>query len=328
MYQGLANTGNTCSINTLVQCIGHCPLLREFLLETSIPVQKKETQKYSIYEELKELLRQMWKEHNSLVPQRFLAAFYESIGEAYSPGDQFDFTEMWMLLLQNLLEETHQPKYLSPHQQVQVYPHPALEYVQKLSHTAWSTFFAKNNSPLNDLVHGTQIQQIQCTACKRTYHNVEPISFLYVDIEDGMEQGMEKLLSSEQVDEWTCDTCKQKGGIRTLRFWRLPKVWVIILKRFNHMQKLGHPVHVLPEFTVGKEIEMATSTEPSAAIQYELKAMGNHYGSLHGGHYNAICKNKQDWCLYDDLSVQKIPQIETVFQENRHVYVLFYERRS
>ena len=331
MYQGLANVGNTCSINTLVQCLGHCPIFLDYILEQSISVHKRNQQTFCMYDELKELLRQMWKENNSLVPQRFLKALYESLGELYIPGEQFDFTEIWMQLLNILIEETHSLEHKAIHQTIKTYRDPTLPYLQGLSHKSWSTFFQRTNSPLNDIFFGTQIQQIQCTSCNKTYHNVEPLSFLYIDVEEGMEKGMDKLLSSETIEGWKCDECKHPQGNRVVRFWKLPRIWVLILKRFNQNKKLSQPIHILPEFHVGRDVEfssMSDTDNTSELIHYDLKAIANHYGSLHGGHYNAVCKNKEDWCLYDDLSIQRISSIEPILQNNKNAYALFYERRN
>ena len=331
MFQGLANLGNTCSINTLIQCLGHCPSLLEFMLQKEIPIQKKEGRQYSIYLELKQIFHQLWIENHSLAPHRFLKAFYESLGDLYTPGEQFDFTEMWMLLLNNLLEETHDPSFISAHQILRSYEVPIFSYLQENAQKTWTRFFQKTNSPLNDVLYGMEIQQVECTSCQHMYHNLEPIAFQYVETHHGphIGQGLQKMLSQEPMNGWKCDECKKETGIRAIRFWKLPHIWILILRRFNQTHKVLDPVDIPKEFTVEKGLEFCSLPDPNvSSITYELKAIANHYGSLHGGHYNAVCKNKDEWCEYDDLSVTKIPNIETVLTQNRNAYVLFYERRN
>jgi ubiquitin C-terminal hydrolase len=43
-------------------------------------------------------------------------------------------------------------------------------------------------------------------------------------------------------------------------------------------------------------------------MMYDLYAVSNHYGSLNGGHYTAMCKNPVagSWFEFDDTSVKKI----------------------
>ena len=59
---------------------------------------------------------------------------------------------------------------------------------------------------------------------------------------------------------------------------------------------------------------------------YDLFAVANHVGGLHGGHYFAYCKNTKEgeWYEFNDTSVSKI-EVKKVCSDN--AYVLFYSRR-
>jgi len=43
-------------------------------------------------------------------------------------------------------------------------------------------------------------------------------------------------------------------------------------------------------------------------IIYDLYAVSNHYGTLNGGHYTAMCRNPvtETWYEFDDSSISKI----------------------
>lgn len=337
MYQGLANVGNTCSINTLIQCIGHCPSFRNHILTAKNTINKTGDRHYSIYEELKCVFTHLWINDNSIVPKRFISAFYESIGDSYTIGEQLDFTEMWMLLLDNLIAETHDADFKANHQHVRQYKDPMLMYMQDKSQRGWDRFFAKNtNSPLNDLLYGIQIQQTKCIDCSKIYHNVEPTAFHYLETIDcpTMAKGFEKLLDHETMIGWKCDKCKNENGHKFILFWKLPKIWMIVLQRFNTRHKVIVPIDILQFLSIDNNAEMASSEDPKCA-NYELKAIANHYGSLNGGHYTAICKNDGEgggegggaqWYEYDDIRVSKIDNIAKVFTQNTDAYALFYER--
>lgn len=319
MLQGLANSGNTCSINTMIQCLGHCPAFLDLLLKKEITYKKKENHHYSIYEELKRILKELWIDNHSLLPKRFLKAFYESIGNMYQPGEQFDFTEMWMLLLNNIIEETHSTEELFKFKRKH-YPYDALNFVQNLSIKTWQQFIKKNNSLFMELFHGMLVQQIRCMKCDKTYHNLEPMSFIYLElVGETFQECMDHFFNSETITDWTCDHCKHQKAEKFIRFWSLPKIWMIILKRFNHQQKIHHPLEIPLSFKMN-------SLHSESLKKYELKSMANHYGSLYGGHYNAICKNEdQQWYEYDDLQVRKIEDIRPVLHQNHVTYALFYE---
>ena len=319
MLQGLANSGNTCSINTMIQCLGHCPAFLDLLLKQEITYKKKDDHHYSIFEELKRILHQLWIDKNSLLPKRFLKAFYESIGDMYQPGEQFDFTEMWMLLLNNLIEETHTKEDIFK-LELKNYGSDALNYIQNRTIQAWTQYVQKNNSHIMPLFHGMQVQQIKCVKCDKTYHNLEPMSFIYLELnKDTFKECMDDFFDTEKLTDWTCDHCKNQEAEKIVRFWSLPKVWMIVLKRFNHQQKIGKSMDIPLTFKMN-------SLQSEDLKTYELKSIANHYGSLYGGHYNAICKNEdQTWYEYDDLQVRKIEDIRPFLHQNYSAYALFYE---
>lgn len=331
MLQGLQNMGNTCSINTMIQCLGHCDVFREYLFQNASLFQKKENRDYSIGDELRLICKQMWIDQNSLMPSRFLRALQETLGKDFQIGrEQMDLTEVWMILIQNLLEESHQPSFCSVHTQACSYSEPMLDFFHKEAVSQWIKHSKDTCSPLLDLIQGMQIQQIQCKECSKFYHNVEPFQCSYLELPEKqhihLDHCLVKLLEIDTVEHWKCDACQQSKNEKVIRFWKLPKIWVLILKRFNGTTKLHTPVTIPYEFYYPNGFEMAS---PSSGGKYQLKAIGNHYGSLYGGHYNAICKNNSEeypWCLYDDLSISGIKEIMPLLHKNRDAYALFYER--
>ncbi len=59
---------------------------------------------------------------------------------------------------------------------------------------------------------------------------------------------------------------------------------------------------------------------------YSLSSIGNHIGSLDGGHYYAVAKNPDgSWYTYDDIGITHIDDISTIVKKNRDAYMLFYE---
>ena len=322
--------GNTCSINTMIQCLGHCDLFRKFLLEEKQLFHKKKQYKFSMGDELRMICKQLWVDKDSLIPSRFLSALQETLGKDFCIGrEQMDLTEVWMILIQNLLEESHQSQFKSNYLQTRSYSHQMLDYLHKEMVEQWTKHSQTTNSPLLDLVQGVQVQQMECKTCGKLYHNIEPFQCTYFELPEKeivpFEECLIKWLEKDTVEDWKCDQCKSSTNEKVLRVWSLPKIWMIVLKRFHGLKKLHTPVNIPLELRLPDGFEMA---EPSAC-SYQLKAIGNHYGSLYGGHYNAICKNDSvtyPWCLYDDLSIIDLKNISSLLQNNRDAYVLFFER--
>ena len=338
MSRGLENLGNTCSINTLVQCLGHCSAFRKALIEGDLPFQKKFGRMFSIGEELTLLWKQLWMDKNNLKPTRFLRALQEALGDSVVIGrEQMDFTEIWMLLIQQLLEESHQADFsVRIHPPGVSYANPTLRFLKEKAEEESARHNKVTNSPLLDIIQGVQIQQIECKKCHTFYHNLEPFHCTYLELGGGggieatsMDDCFERYLGAGSVEGWKCDKCQHGENERVQRFWKLPQVWMLIFQRFHGFNKLHTPVDFPLEFTLSEGFEMCSGE----VIQYKLKSIANHYGSLNGGHYNAICCAGEGgageagrWALYDDLSIRPINDMQQVCNKNKYVYALMYER--
>ncbi|XP_066530325.1 ubiquitin carboxyl-terminal hydrolase 31 isoform X2 [Hoplias malabaricus] len=152
-------------------------------------------------------------------------------------------------------------------------------------------------------------------------------------------------------DAWRCPHCKQlqQGRIK-LSLWTLPDVLILHLKRFRqegdrrvkmqnmvrfplvgmdmapHMVKRSQSSWSLPSHWSPWRRPYGLGRNPEDYF-YDLYAVCNHHGNMHGGHYTAYCKNSIDghWYCFDDSDVQHIPD-EDVCQQT--AYILFYQRRT
>ncbi|XP_048846741.1 ubiquitin carboxyl-terminal hydrolase 31 isoform X1 [Brienomyrus brachyistius] len=152
-------------------------------------------------------------------------------------------------------------------------------------------------------------------------------------------------------DAWRCPHCKQlqQGRIK-LSLWTLPDVLILHLKRFRqeadrrvkiqnvvrfplvgmdmapHMVKRSQSSWSLPSHWSPWRRPYGLGRDPHDYL-YDLYAVCNHHGSMHGGHYTAYCKNSVDgqWYCFDDSDVQPIPEEQVCKQT---AYILFYQRRT
>lgn len=156
-------------------------------------------------------------------------------------------------------------------------------------------------------------------------------------------------------DAWKCPHCKQlQQGMVKMSLWTLPDILILHLKRFRQVgerrNKLTTQVHFplagldMAPHMVKRSQSMKNlsngpwppswrqSQQPSDLTlpldyQYDLYAVCNHHGGMHGGHYTAYCRNSVDglWYSYDDSSVDLVPKEEVC---TRGAYILFYQRRN
>ncbi|XP_048104530.1 ubiquitin carboxyl-terminal hydrolase 43a [Alosa alosa] len=150
-------------------------------------------------------------------------------------------------------------------------------------------------------------------------------------------------------DAWKCPHCKQlQQGMVKMSLWTLPDILILHLKRFRQVGERRNKLSTLVRFPL-TGLDMAPHVvkrsqsmrnlgpwpaawkQPEATLPhdflYDLYALCNHHGGMHGGHYTAYCRNSVDgqWYSYDDSSVDLVPEEELC---TRGAYILFYQRRD
>ncbi|KAJ8363475.1 hypothetical protein SKAU_G00123060 [Synaphobranchus kaupii] len=153
-------------------------------------------------------------------------------------------------------------------------------------------------------------------------------------------------------DAWKCPHCKQlQQGMVKMSLWTLPDILILHLKRFRQVGERRNKLSTLVRFPLAG-LDMAPHVVkrsqsvrnlgpwspswkqphppdscPPPDFLYDLYAVCNHHGGMHGGHYTAYCRNSVDgqWYGYDDSSVDLVPEEEI---STRGAYILFYQRRN
>ena len=130
----------------------------------------------------------------------------------------------------------------------------------------------------------------------------------------------EKLTSDNQ---WFCPKCKDfRLADKKMEIYSINEIVIIHLKRFRNNKKIDKLVNFpIEDLDLGKYL----SNNKESYI-YDLFAVANHSGGLHGGHYYAYCKNSKEgeWFEFNDSNVNII---ETKKIVSSNAYVLFYKRR-
>eukprot|EP00347_Sterkiella_histriomuscorum_P019890 403339921 len=150
----------------------------------------------------------------------------------------------------------------------------------------------------------------------------------------------EELLTGN--DKWYCSHCKNhQNALKKMEIFKAPEYLIIHLKRFSHQRAysarkiedvIEFPIEDLDlnEHCLGNKLLLSNPKDKSKAqksLKYDLYAVSNHYGSLHGGHYTAFAQNPitSKWYEFDDSHVTEIGDVRRLV--NKAGYVLFYKRR-
>ncbi|QCE09523.1 ubiquitin carboxyl-terminal hydrolase 8 [Vigna unguiculata] len=140
---------------------------------------------------------------------------------------------------------------------------------------------------------------------------------------------LEAFLQEEPLgpeDMWYCPGCKKhRQASKKLDLWRLPKILVIHLKRFQYSRYLKNKLETCVDFPVDNlDLTAYISHGNGESYHYTLYAVSNHYGSMGGGHYTAFVHRGGDqWYDFDDSHVNPISKEKI---KSSAAYVLFYRR--
>ena len=127
---------------------------------------------------------------------------------------------------------------------------------------------------------------------------------------------------------WYCSACKAHVlASKKLDLWRCPEVLIVHLKRFSgNRQKIGRLVDFPLQGLDLTEFVRCSTQDDDAAPIYDLYAVSNHMGGLHGGHYTAFARHLENerWYLLDDSRAEPVAEHAV---KTSAAYVLFYRRR-
>ena len=169
----------------------------------------------------------------------------------------------------------------------------------------------------NNLFSGQLQSTVTCCECN--YSSITMYPFISLSLEmstkpfQSVPELLEQFFRTESLeDKIDCERCKTKQqSTKNLQVSNSPPLLAIHLKRFMGMMKNN------AEIELSKNIQVRNSA-------YELYAVCNHSGSLHGGHYTAACKKKnKTWVLCND---NFISELYTMPVRSAEPYILFYVR--
>lgn len=312
----LANLGNTCYLNTILQCLGHCPAFARFFLGTNH--QDKET---LLLAQVQDIIVSFWSSHTDNIvisPRGVLHALRECM-----PGlnihEENDVHEFLMMFIDKL---NHQASIMNETVSALASPSRKLDGLVKSLNTDWEKHFKKENSPFVPMFYGQTVTQIICDSCDKIFHNFEPFSVLLLPFSStDLGECVKSYFQQERIQFWTCDRChKTVDSIKSIKPCRLPVILTLCLKRFdNNMKKDSR------EVSVPSDIELSGYNlfPDGGGSSYELRAIACHNGMYGGGHYHALCKRPDGtWYKFDDCHASQVQAPTTT----RSGYTFFYHK--
>jgi len=333
---GLQNLGNTCFMNSALQCLSHCYELSQFLMKGDYKKKLNKKPESLILMEWDKLREMIWSENCIISPGGFLSSVQKvakikgrTLFTGYAQNDLPEF-------LQFLLETFHMAIAREVNMNISG---QVLNDTDKLANTCYKmmrVMYKKEYSELLKLFYGIHVSEVQSLTSE--YVSISPEPFLTLDLglpENSTNQGVQITLL-DCFDEYTAkedlaepitvddETGKKENVTKRIVFWSLPDILIITLKRFsNYRQKnqslVDFPLENLDlsKYVVGYD---------SSSYIYDLYGLCNHTGGLMGGHYTACIRNPNgNWYHFNDPSVSIVSPASL---KTPKAYCFFYRKKK
>ncbi|KAK6236918.1 hypothetical protein QUC31_020718 [Theobroma cacao] len=303
---GLENLGNTCFLNSVLQCLTYTEPLAAYL--------------------------QSGKHQNSCriagfcalcAIQKHVSRALQSTGRILAPNDLVSNLRCISRNFRNSRQED---------------AHEYMVHLLESMHKCCLPSGVPSESPSayeKSLVHkifgGRLRSQVKCMQCAYCSNTFDPFLDLSLEIAkaDSLLKALKNFTAAELLDggekQYQCQHCKHKvRAIKQLTVYKAPHVLTIHLKRFR-AHDFGQKIDRKVEFGPTLDMKPFVSGPNEGDLKYTLYGVLVHCGwSTHSGHYYCFVRTSSGmWYSLDDNRVFQVSE-RTVLEQK--AYMLFYVR--
>lgn len=329
---GLRNIGNTCFMNSVIQCLSNTKPLMNYLVHDDYSREintSSSSMKGSLVKAFATVIKGLWKVNGRVVDPSSLKGAIQRFAPRFSGYNQEDSQEFLRYLLEGLHEDVNR---------VTTRPAPInteIDTSLSVSEQAiesWKRYIRRDDSHLVDLFVGQLKSTLQCTHCNHESVTFEPFWDLSLGIpsragEVSLLECFDTFTKEETLDGDempSCEACKtRRKSTKRYTLYRLPKILVVHLKRFSPTERFRQKLSSVVSFPLSG-LSLSRYTDSVTCSSYNCYAISNHSGTLSSGHYTAYAKhpNSGQWHLYNDTRVSKCSSSSVITNE---AYLLFFE---
>ncbi|KAI4328073.1 hypothetical protein L6164_020464 [Bauhinia variegata] len=306
---GLANLGNTCFINAILQCFTHTvPLILGLCsCSHSVPCDN-DTDGFCVLCGLSDHIRQT------------LAAS----GKVLSPWSFVNNLNQFSSSFRRYQQED---------------AHEFMQCVLDKLDKCFVDLKKKNQSCEQDcnlvekVFGGRLISKLRCCNCGHCSETYEPLIDLSLGIQDvdNLPSALESFTKVETLDaKFICDGCKGEVSMeKQFMLDQVPSVAALHLKRFETYGSSVEKIDKHVDFPMELDLQPYTisSQDYNVELKYNLYAIVVHTGfSLTSGHYFCLVRSAPDmWHRLDD---SEVTSVQGDYVQSQEAYILFYAKQS
>ncbi|KAH9945764.1 cysteine proteinase [Amylocystis lapponica] len=355
---GLKNLGNTCYMNSTIQCLSATVPFTQFFTngrwKSAINMVNPIGTKGNLAHAFANILRDMWQgELQCLSPVTFRRSIC-TYASQFGGTEQHDSQEFLSFLLDGLHEDLnrvlHKPQLdTTPEQEAELEKMPT----QIASERQWQLYRMRDDSLVVDFFQGQFRSRLECLTCHKTSTTYNTFMYLSLPIPSGrsatkvtLEQCLDAFVKEEVMeksDAWNCPHCKAlRKATKRLSLSRLPPVLLIHLKRFSVKGHFTDKIETFVDFPLrgldltnymppplppgvsgGSHVSRDDPLSQAPPYRYDLYGVTNHFGTLSSGHYTAFVGSRGSWLYCDDSRVSPADAKDVA---GKPAYILFYKR--
>lgn len=324
---GFRNLGNTCYMNSVLQCLIRLPPFQNAMLKVEksdmCPSSKI---KGKLAMSFKNLIEEVRSSNNfTAVTPYDVKSSIGSFARQFSGCDQQDSAEFLRCFLEGLSLDlnriSNKPGYTEMTGNTK-------EQINIIADRWWNYSLSRESSIVTDCFQGQLALIITCTKCG--YGSVSCDCFVSLNLPSpesnyrgaSLDECLSMYFQSEHLPaSYKCEKCKSSGFCKqSLSLYRFPKILAFQLKRFQvtaySKYRLNTEISFPEELSLGGYKHDRAGTVP----KYSLYGISHHTGSLNFGHYVANCKEDGIWYCFDDSRAYTVEAPS----RSSTAYILFY----
>lgn len=330
---GLINIGNTCFLNSTIQCLSHTLKLTDYFLSEQYLEDNKEiiTRKRPEWKFVNAyviLVDAMW-EHNQLIKPRSIR---DQLIKSYSKYNSFEQQDAHECLF-HILDLLHKGLRYEIDVEIKGEVKTPLDKLYKEALESWKNFYQNDYSYIVELFHGQLYSSISClnTKCDYKSNVFEPFSTISLSIPNSdcnIEDCFKNYLSIDYIDNYNCSDCKNTKCSKQAHFWSLPNYLIVHLKRFDNQNNKIQSHVEFPIDNLDLTPFISKDKHDKNNYIYSLYAVTYHSGDTSNGHYWSSCRNLDgNWYNFNDGNITKYTKLSKNTIVNNNAYILFYYRK-